>query len=206
MNKQLTRDDVRIVDRPPHPSPVVTWWHIAIGEAHYIVSAVDLPAAKITEAFPADASGEITDWDDPVASSRTADHEVCIADLLYNLNAAAEREAAAAAALARESAAVAADRPLTPDEQQVADWLRDQKLAVESVRTLTGWTHQPVIRWPAQSPPAPELPRRVPPLRRRSDARPLPAAGLPPLAEAKPDDSLPGVVSGLIPLSTGEGQ
>ncbi len=196
MNTQLTRDDVRIVDRPPHPSPVVTWWHIAIGEDHYIISAVDLPAAKITEAFPADAAGEITDWDDPVASSRTADHEVCIADLLYNLNAAAEREAAA----------VADDRPLTPEEQQVADWLR-AGLAVESLSTGPRFAHQPVMRWPAQSPTAPALPRRVPPLRRRSDSRPLPAAGLPELTEPKPDDQMPGVVSGLIPLSsTGEGQ
>lgn len=98
------------------------------------------------------------------------------------------------------------DQQLTVEVAQVVEWLNG-RLAVESVRTLTGWTHSPVTRWPAQSPPAPALPRRVPPLRRRSDARPLPSAGLPTLIDAKPDDALPGVVSGLIPLSsTGEGQ
>ncbi len=93
------------------------------------------------------------------------------------------------------------DRPLTVEEQQVADWLR-AGLAVESLSTGPRFAHQPVMRWPAQSPPAPVLPLPVLPNGH------IPVAYTRPKPLPVPDgsDLPPGVVSGLIPLSTGEGQ
>lgn len=88
-------------------------------------------------------------------------------------------------------------RPLTPEEAEVAGWLA-AKVPFESVRREDGtWEHQPVTR-----DDAPALPRRVPRLRRRSDDRPLPAAG--PIAPlVKHDPAMPaGWQTGLIPLTT----
>lgn len=95
---EFTRNDVKVLnDNAGGRDARGRWWHIQIGEAFYIVSAVDLMAGlsmpgyrdSETMAFPADESGEVTSWGE-AAFVPYKDHEACIENLLESLNGSEE--------------------------------------------------------------------------------------------------------------------